>query len=193
MAGCAAATALVGGGLGFNCWRRERLCRNSSRLIPVLMSIAKVLVLLACGSCSAFHLAAHPRPPLALPVARATTPRLLTTTVAANAASSDNGAAATIVEKAADAAEAKGLRRLLVGVWRRCDDMLCRVGPPRPLLFIKSLIPKKRPLSKLGNNECSQGIYKVERATESKGRTMILAPMPRAKEVCSIEDAMDLM
>ena len=78
------------------------------------------------------------------------------------------------------------------GLWQRCTPDACSVGRPRPLEFLKSFIPQRRPLARLVRNECSEGIYKVERQPGS-GRQIKMFPFPRAKEECTIEDAMDFM
>ena len=54
------------------------------------------------------------------------------------------------------------------------------------------MLPKRRPLATLFRNECSVGVYKVERRPGS-GRHIVLFTLPRAKDECTIEDAMDLM
>ena len=64
------------------------------------------------------------------------------------------------------------------------------MGRPRPLEMLKSLIPRRRALARLSRNECSEGIYKVERL--SKQRQIKLYPLPRAKDECTIEEAMDM-
>ena len=78
----------------------------------------------------------------------------------------------------------------LAAVWRRCDDFACRVGPPRPIAFIKSLIPKKRPLVQVIANDCTDGIYKVIR--QGGERVLVLQPKP-APALCSVEDAVEFM
>ena len=80
-------------------------------------------------------------------------------------------------------------------IWRRCTEEVCEVGRPRPLQFLKSLIPKRRPLVTVGRNECSVGIYKVERrdVDGAKQRVMVLYPLPRQQQQCaSMEDAIEM-
>jgi hypothetical protein len=88
-----------------------------------------------------------------------------------------------------------GVRQRLLGmptgIWRRCNEYACTVGPPRPLQLLRNLIPRRRPLVRLGNNECSIGIYKVMR--REGVRHMVLFPLPRAQEECTMDNAMDLM
>ena len=79
------------------------------------------------------------------------------------------------------------------GIWRRCTPDECNVGMPRPLAMIKSFIPQRRPLTRLGNNECSAGIYKVERQPKAEQRSLKLFPLP-VKEECAVgEDAFAYM
>ena len=78
-------------------------------------------------------------------------------------------------------------------LWRRCTDDSCDVGRPRPIAFLKSLIPKQRPLHAAINRECSEGIYKVERrdVDGKKQRVMVLYPL-KVQQQCTVEDAMDM-
>ena len=76
----------------------------------------------------------------------------------------------------------------VASVYRRCDDFACRVGPPRPIAFLKSFIPQKRPLVQCVNNECSLGVYKVQRV----GSERCLVLIPTRVKPCSVEDALEL-
>ena len=90
----------------------------------------------------------------------------------------------------------RGLRRIVSlpgaavrSIWQRCTPDSCAVGVPRPIEWVRSLVPQRRPLSRLGHNECSSGVYKVERR-ESE-RLIRLYPVKRAADECTI-DAMDM-
>ena len=72
-------------------------------------------------------------------------------------------------------------------VWAMCDEQLCRVDRPRPIEFVRRLIPKRRPLKQL--RMCDAGVLKVKR-TEDGSRQMYYAETP--KEECNLEEAMDM-
>ena len=109
---------------------------------------------------------------------RAAVPIMMTTTTTRNPAVRLLGMPANVVR----------------GIWQRCTPDACTIGRPRPVAAvagaIKSMLPRRRPLARLGRNECSVGIYKVER--RSQGRHIVLFPFPRAKQECTVEDAMDM-
>ena len=75
------------------------------------------------------------------------------------------------------------------GVWNRCTPDECNLGRPRPLAFLKSLIPKRRPLSLIAHNECSVGVYKVERRN---GKRVIKMFPLQVQEQCTAEEAFDM-
>jgi hypothetical protein len=75
-------------------------------------------------------------------------------------------------------------------VFRRCTEEACNIGRPRPIAFIMSFVPQRRPLAQLRHHECSEGIYKVARVDGE--RKMILFPL-KPKDECSVEDAMAFM
>ena len=80
-------------------------------------------------------------------------------------------------------------------IWARCTDEVCAIGPA-PIRWLQHgmvLVArpfKKRPLAKLGKNECSAGIYKVARVDGV--RQWLLVPLPSTKDECSIEDSMEM-
>ena len=75
-------------------------------------------------------------------------------------------------------------------IWRRCTVDECDVGRPRPLQFLKNLIPKSRPLNTIARAESSAGIYKVERRAGT--RVMVLYPNPAQQRAVSTEDALEM-
>ena len=68
----------------------------------------------------------------------------------------------------------------IIAVWRRCNEEMCTIGRPRLLLWLRALVPRKRPLSRLRNNECSEGIYKVNRHWCSLSRSTCARALFRA-------------
>ena len=71
-------------------------------------------------------------------------------------------------------------------------DEVCAVGPA-PIRWLQRGVAlaarpfKKRPLAKLGGNECSAGIYKVVRSDGA--RLWVLTPLQSAKDECSVSVA----
>ena len=74
-------------------------------------------------------------------------------------------------------------------IWQRCTPDECNLGRPRPLEMLKSLIPKRRPAAQLARNECTEGIYKVERRAGER----VLKLFPTKREECSTADAMEFL
>ena len=60
---------------------------------------------------------------------------------------------ATVTTPRSSAPQARVLS-LARNVWARCTFDSCSVGPPRPIVWIKSLIPRRRPLTRL----CAAGL-----------------------------------
>ena len=147
------------------------------------MTILAVLAL-ASGA-SAF---VSPGVPTVRPAVAATTAVLVAPSVIGEAATSESGPQQSLARRVVSL-PFKPVRAL----WRRCTDDSCDVGRPRPIAFIKSLIPKQRPLYAAVKNECSEGIYKVERrdVDGAKQRVMVLYPM-KVPQQCTVEDAMDM-
>ena len=79
--------------------------------------------------------------------------------------------------------------RLVQGVFQRCDSVICNIGRPRPLAWLRVLVPRRRPLLLLSQRECSVGIFKVERRNGQ--RCMVLQPV-KPRQACSIDDALEM-
>ena len=71
----------------------------------------------------------------------------------------------------------------------RCDDQVCRIRSIEPLAWVRSLLPKKRPLNKL--SFCEGGTFKV-RKVEGGKREMIMVVAEDQPDSCSVESAMDM-
>jgi len=73
-------------------------------------------------------------------------------------------------------------------VWSRCTSEVCFVSPA-PVRWVRQGMAlaarpfRKRPVTKLANNECSIGVYKVARIDGK--RQWILTPL-RAQDECSV-------
>ena len=98
--------------------------------------------------------------------------------------------ASTVTAIDARVLPAPPVRRLVRSLWERCSGELCTVGRPRPLAWARALVPRRRAIVRLANNECSLGTYKVARLDGR--RTWIIEPLKSDKDECTIQDAMDM-
>ena len=122
-------------------------------------------VLLLATTCDAFVLGAT-RSCLAAPAALRTPPTFAVATA-----------------KAPQQGPLRKIVNLPVAIWRRCTPDECTVGRPRPLEFIKSFIPRRRPLARLRIGECSEGVYKVERTA---GKRVLKLFPTKPEESCEL-------
>ena len=84
------------------------------------------------------------------------------------------------------------LRRALSSLWSLCNEEVCTTRSIRPVQFLRRLVPKRRPLSKLGRSlSCADpGTYKIHRTEGS--RMWMYKPAEDVKEECNLDDAMDM-
>ena len=112
-------------------------------------------------------------------------------------ASAPGTRATSFIAAQSETASLEQPRRVIFGLqslraaWARCDEQLCRVGGlPNPVRFVRMLLPKRRPLTRL--QLCEEGTIKVMKIDGT--RQFIREPKrDQISAECSVSDAMEFL